>query len=186
MAVTTVQKNEDYTKRASYLTSGAIGTIAGFSLKYAIPITAQEKDVHYHNELKRINIAARQTRRDEIEAIRNAEVKSNATDTFIKMYDNNNLRLSEIKKLKSPLSDEVMTLFSRINEKAKVIKRTEKKALKEYIKGIRPAGIFLALGLTIGLGSALIYNIINQNAKEKAERYIENLRLDSEPSKTEN
>lgn len=52
MAVDVVQNNNS--GRINYLDSIALGAIGGYALKWAIPVTSQEKDIRYNKALRKI------------------------------------------------------------------------------------------------------------------------------------
>lgn len=171
MAVSAIQKdtNNNSHKNMSYVKSAAAGALIGYSLKWALPITPQEKDERFNAELDAISAKAKAAEAKEFENIRNIEPKTLATDTFIKLYDSNKLNDSDIKSLTEPLSTQVMDLKNRVNDKTKMIKQVGEKTLNSFTKSIRPAGSFIVTGLGIAVGIAFVHNVlsrINENNKK--------------------
>jgi hypothetical protein len=67
MAITPVQNNKN---EPSYVKSMAIGALAGYSLKYLLPLTSQEKDDTFKSKLGEIKTKTGKNTLKEIEAER--------------------------------------------------------------------------------------------------------------------
>ncbi len=161
MAVRAVQR--DPNERAgsmSYISSAIIGGISGYTLKWVLPITNQEKDKEFYAELKDIAKEAFEKKKIEIEKIRTSKPRETFQDEFIKLYDAKKLNITEIRKLPNSVSDKVMGLFARINEKILGLKTVRKKHLIDSTKGIRPASVFISAGVCAGILIAVISNMI--------------------------
>lgn len=176
MAVNAIQNNKDKTPKMSYIGSIIAGSAVGYSLKHLLPIASPEKkDESYILTLKEIRLEAKKDKANIIETIRNSEKKTLAEDTFIKMYDNNDLKISKIKKLEEPNKKALINLISKINIQVKDTFNQSKKAHDAVIKNIRPTVPFVATGAVVALATAFTYNVINILAAEKIERqYQEN------------
>jgi len=84
MVVSPVQNNNN--NKVSYVKSAAIGALAGYSLKYLLPITSQEKDEVFISEMNKIKAKAKGNTLKELEGERvlNAYTKSiRPAGTFI-------------------------------------------------------------------------------------------------------
>jgi len=170
MAVEAIQKNNyNNSNRMSVAGSATFGALAGYSLKWALPITPQEKDEKYSLELNRINKESRQARNAEKELI--ASSKLDGADKFVKMNKEGKLTLSEIEKLPDPDNAQVRKLFVRINNAALKSKTEGQKALVNLTKGIRPTSTFVLLGLTIATGIALVHNLVQRVNEVNAREY---------------
>lgn len=172
MAIRAVQKNESQNKM-SYLNSVVAGGIAGYAVKWALPLVKSEKDDSYKNELLQIRRNSRQVRLDEITAIEKEASNLPGVDEFIKLHKEDKLFSYEIEKLSSPIKENVLGLFTRINSAASEARTNGKKVLALKIKALRPTGTFVTLGCLTGFVVAFIKNI---TPKEK--KYIDD--LDSE------
>lgn len=159
MAVEAIQKNNTYNSgKMSVAGSAVVGALAGYSLKWALPITHQEKDERYKLELKKINTEARLARNAEKKLI--AGSKLDGADTFVKMNKKHKLIASEIEKLEGPEKDNVKALFNRINSAGFKVKAEGKKALKSFTKGIRSTGVFVTAGIGACVAVAFIHNVL--------------------------
>lgn len=172
MAVSAV-KNSDRPKRISYLESTVAGILTGYALKYILPVTSQEKDEHYIAALKTIKKDAKAAKLEEI-----AEIKKNpsapCSDIFLKMHNNQELKISKIKSLKESSARHVLNIITRINNNAREAMNIEKRALIAKTKDIRPTHIFIIIGGAIGLLIATTVNIGREIAKNKAKNNTAN------------
>lgn len=160
MAITAIQNNSNNnSSRMGYMSSAILGALSGYSLKWLLPLTTQEKDQNYRDELVQVSHNAALARVNEIETIRREASKIQGADEFIRMYDNNKLTSFDIKKIDEPLSGKLTALLSRINNAAHKIKTEERENLIFRIKKIRPALTFISIGMGIALGIALVHNI---------------------------
>lgn len=163
MAITVIQNNSNNNSgRMGYMSSAVLGALSGYSLKWLLPLTTQEKDQNYLDELVQVKRNAWQAREAEIEKIRNEVPKANGADEFISMYDNNKLTSFDIKKVDEPLSGKLTALLERINNAALKVKTEGRENLIFQIKKIRPALTFISIGMGIALGIALIHNIFKE------------------------
>lgn len=163
MALKAVQKTNETPRTPfilSYTKCAAAGALIGYSLKYFLPVTPQEKDENFNAALNEIKVKSKEAELAEVAKIK--KLQSEAADIFIRMYDAKKLDSSEIGKVKPALVHDVMQFFIRVNDEAKKIEVDELKKLKASIKNIRSTGVFIGIGLTIGLLIAVINNIINR------------------------
>lgn len=168
MAVNAVQENNTCKSphKPSYIGSIAIGALSGYALKWAIPITPWEKKDEYKTLASTPNRDLWVARDKEIETIKNSKEKLDGVDEFIKLNNDNKLDSSEIKKIQQPLQDKLMALYNRVVEAGIEAKAAGRKKLNIYTKSIRPAGIFILLGVLISLGITLTKTIINSPTKD--------------------
>ncbi len=160
MAVSAIQKDtNNNSHKMSYIQSAATGALIGYSLKWAIPVTPQEKDEIFNAKLKEISATAQAERLKEFENIKNIEPKTQAKDTFIKLHDDKKLNEVEIKKLAEPLCTQVMDFKNRVNETAKTVRKVGRKTLNAFTKSIRPTSTFVLTGMGIALCIAFLHNI---------------------------
>lgn len=158
MALSSVQTNE-YSRKKSYFKSAAVGAIAGYTLKWAAPVTKAEKDKNFYCELKRIARKISSKKNKEIEKIRTKIKTIEGADEFLKLYDNKKLNISEIDKLKNPLSNKVLELYVKFNQNINNVKRINCKKLITNTKNLRPTSIFVGIGAGIGFLVAALSNI---------------------------
>lgn len=162
MALEAVQKNNS---RTSYVKAAAIGALTGYSLKYLLPVTPQEKDENFKTELKAVKASAKKVKSAQIETIRKSKNKSSATDTFIRMYDNKKLTPAQINKLNKPLKKELFETIKKINKAGRIKKANARETLTALTKHIRPTSVFVITGLAFGLVIAIFNNISKEVTK---------------------
>lgn len=66
--------------------ASAIGAGAGYAAKYALPLTAQEKDADYQKMIKLISEKTRQAQKDFMDAVK--DIKPLAQDVYVKNMRN--------------------------------------------------------------------------------------------------
>lgn len=167
MALDAVQKNKS--NSMSYIKATAIGALTGYSLKYILPISPQEKDENFKASLKCSRHKAQKAKLAAIENIKNSKNKSAINDTFIRMYDKKQLKPSLINKLENHLRGEIVETIKKVNEVTKIEKLNSKKDLIAITKSIRPTGAFVAIGFIFGFVVALINNISNKISAENSQ-----------------
>lgn len=172
MAVSAV-KNSDRPKKISYLESTAAGILVGYSLKYLLPITSQEKDEHYKSALRKIKENVRINKLEEINALKQ-NPSAPCSDVFLKMYDDKQINISKVKSLQESSARHILNIITRINNNAREAMNIEKRALIAKTKDIRPAHIFIIVGGALGLLTATTINIGREIAKNKADNKAAN------------
>jgi hypothetical protein len=161
MTVDAVQNN-----KMSYIGAMTIGAVTGYSLKWAIPITSEEKnDGNYSAKLSEIRKKAQKAKEKEVETIKKEAAGIPYGDEFVKMTENNQLDYSKIKDLKGTKQEALMNLFERINDAAKNISHDGIKELNAKTKALRSTGTFISLGILTGLLIAAVGNIIKTPSK---------------------
>lgn len=160
MAVSAIQNDNNSNKSISYTKSAALGALVGYSLKWALPITPQEKDERFNAQIKNISKMAREDRVKAFEEIKNSNNKSLAKDTFVKLHDENKLNQAKIAKLKEPLRTQVQGLKNSVNATTRNTRRTGIKALVSYTKSIRSTNAFVLAGMGTTLVYAFFHNIL--------------------------
>lgn len=169
MALDAVQKNKNNSGQMSYIKATAIGALTGYSLKYILPISPQEKDENFKTALKNNRLKAKKAKLAAIENIKNSKNQSAINDTFIRMYDKKQLKPSLINKLENHLRGGILEIIKTVNEIAKFEKLNGKKDLIAITKSIRPTGTFIAIGFIFGFVVALINNISNKVSAENSQ-----------------
>lgn len=169
MAVSAIQNNENNSKNSHFLKSATIGALTGYSLKYLIPITPQEKDEFYNSAVDDIETKAQKAK---FNAIKKLSSKNNtaigSNDSFARMCNSSNLTQAELeKKLKLP--EETIDLIHQVNNISKRVSEQGMASLKATIKSIRPTFAFVITGVAIGLGTALTRSISNRIVEEKTK-----------------
>lgn len=166
-------KNRDKPKRISYLESTAAGILVGYSLKYFLPVTSQEKDEHYKAALKKIKENVRANKLDEINKLKQ-NPSTPCSDIFLNMHKNKQINVSKIKSLPESSARHILNIITRINNNAREAMNIEKRALTAKTKNIRPAHIFVIVGGALGLLIAATVNIGREIAKNKAKNKAQN------------
>lgn len=162
MAVSAIEKNKTHNSgNISYLKSMTFGALTGYVLKYALPITPQERDENFKTALNEIKLRAQQAKIDEIMLIKEEKNELEGAD-FFNRKKNQKFKLSEIKN-----NEKVMKLIRRVNEKAREVNILGRKKENAYVKNIRPNGTFIFAGAGIALLAAITNNIINKIAEER-------------------
>lgn len=162
MAVSAIQENnKNNSRKMGIIASTAVGGVAGYCLKYALPLNKPEKtDPSYINDLKEIKTNARIA---QFEAIKKSQAEIEGADIFVKMIDEKRINVSEIKKLDEPVAKQVMKLITMVNDEARAALPQGKFKLKAYTKDLRPTGTFIAIGAGASLFIALVNNIFTKN-----------------------
>lgn len=159
MAIGAIQKNNSNTNHTSVLGAAAVGGISGYALKWAIPVLEHEKNDEYYDKLSEAKVKAKLSKMLEIDKIRNSSIKSESTDTFIKLLDENNLTASKIKKLSGPLADKVLGLIRNINDAARLESLKTLQEVKAYTKSVRPTASFVMIGAISAMLIAVAHNV---------------------------
>lgn len=160
-AVQNTQKSSN-SSRISYFKAASLGALASYSLKYIMPITAQEKDENYKAALKEVSVKAKNEKLKEISKLRAYRTQSEVNDTFIRMYDANKLTPSKINKLKKSLREELINVIRNINETVREKKLDGIRDVDAITKNIRPTGVFVIGGIVFGLTIAAVNNIVKK------------------------
>lgn len=158
MSVNAVQNNNSSNKM-SYIGSMTVGAFCGYASKWALPITAPEKDEIYKAGLARVKNEARLAKINELKLIGKDFLKSTGVDEFIHLFEDEKLTDSALKEPKRALPEDVSELFKRIRSIGNQAEELGIKKLNLITKGIRPTGTFALIGASIALGIALTNNI---------------------------
>ncbi len=158
MSVNAVKKDRT---SPNYTCAIAQGAVAGYSLKWLLPVTPQEKDDLYVLETKKIYKKAAQKVKQEIEIIKNTTPKVDGYDQFIKICNEKNLK----DKIKKPYPIEVLTLLEKLRDIASETKSIEFSKLNNYTKSLRPTFTFIALGGFAGCVINFIKNNLSSTNK---------------------
>ncbi len=162
MAVDALQKNQNPPTQVSYIKYAATGALAGYALKYLIPVTYSERDEDYNAILQENQDNAAKQKADAIEKIRQTRPKTELNDTFIRMHEANKLTPESIKKLESPLKENLLNMFDRLNSQSQEFITKGKRNLDAVTKSIRPTHVFVITGLVIGFLTAVGTNILRR------------------------
>src|SRR5574344_555731 len=87
MAIQAIQTNDNNSSLATVVKASAVGALTGYATKYVLPITNQEKDATYINELKRIRAYSKDVKAEIINEIKTLTNRSKAQDEFLKFID---------------------------------------------------------------------------------------------------
>lgn len=167
MAVRAIQNDtNENSGKLSYIGSAIVGAVGGYSLKWGLPVTSQEKDERYHDELSKVRIGVKKARMDEAELIRKEASTIVGADEFLRLYDNKKLIHTEIKKYKGSLAEKLTSLLIRVNNSAIIARDIGIKKIIFYTKSIRPTGSFIAIGTGVALLIALVHNIYKEASKK--------------------
>lgn len=167
MSVRAIQNDtNENSGKLSYIGSAIVGAVGGYSLKWGLPVTAQEKDERYRDELSKVRIGVKNARMDEVGLIRKEASKIVGADEFLHLYDNNKLIHTEIKKYQGSLSEKLTSLLARVNNSAIIARDIGIRKIISYTKSIRPTGAFIAIGTGVALITALVHNMYKEVSKE--------------------
>lgn len=175
MKVDAIQGND---KRRTILLpiaqGAAIGAGSGMVLKYAYPVTADEKNTDEYIKIsnKINNQKTEYTTRTEklVNSIKSKEHRSIAEDEFVKLFDGlkegDHVKRSKIrealKRLESHKPTEIFEFKKLCKRSSAIAQETAKQCMNAYnlvTKHIRPTGFFLATGAVIGAIIGLIRDI---------------------------
>lgn len=164
-------------KKVSTPLMAVLGGMAGYSLKYAIPLSKTEineaTDFQYQNIINQKGFEAKKAELEEL-ALLLKKKPDPALDTFLKskIKLNVNSGFTETKDFKT--SRELCRkgapeLVSRIREyahgvavKVKIARSSTKFLLDSSIKNSRPASVFVVPGVVLGVIGAFVYNVIGK------------------------
>jgi len=110
MAVSPVQNNSN--KNVSYAKSAAIGALVGYSSKYLLPISSQEKDDSFVSEMTKIKVNAKSNTLKIIEGERGLKAYTKSirpTGTFVFVGLITGLLIACARNLKRGLAQESAT-----------------------------------------------------------------------------
>jgi len=85
MSIQPVQENKSYL--GDGIKSALIGGTMGYVSKYALPLTAQEKDVDYQKIVETIKRNATNAKKAFVRSIKDVETRTLSQDTYIKLTD---------------------------------------------------------------------------------------------------
>lgn len=171
MTIKAINSYDDNGMLSTVVTSSAVGAGLGYTSKYLLPITEQERDANYKKIVKIARSEAINSKKDAIDEIRNVKKKSLAQDTFIKMIDNKekiNTKTikSKIKQLGGPESVDAMefrNIIANINESAAKLSKQCISIYEGVIKRIRPTSPFVVVGAIAGLFAGVTQNVFKSN-----------------------
>lgn len=169
MTVNAVGQN-DNSRLYTVIKSTAIGTVAGYSLKYFWPVTTQEDNV---NKRTMLNYWRKITNRNKAAEIKASGITSPAKDMFLSMVDSKEkgiFSMSDIHKRviqlggkKSADGKEFREIIRNVDEVSKKITRHFARAHKINLKLKRPPIPFIIAGAGVGFFSGFIHNIMNSD-----------------------
>lgn len=163
MAIEATQ-NSNNRGKTSYIGAIAVGSLCGYSFKWACPIIKDEReDLRYKTEFEKVQNKALAARNEEIECIRSEIKKTSGADEFIKLHDKN--AISEIEKAKEPLKSNMESLLKRVEDVAEATKKLGHNKIDSYTKAIRPTAPFIIIGAATAFIFALGSNIA-RNARK--------------------
>ena len=160
MSIKSICKEKNDTRNMNYTMPTLTGAIAGYSLKWALPLTQREQDENFKAECKEIRKLARIARDNEIKLIKSEINTTPGADKFIRIYNKGITKLhKEIKRAKKPLKDNLKNILIRISHAKSEANSIGRDKLIAYTKKIRPTPAFIAIGAAIGLLFPLVHNI---------------------------
>lgn len=175
MTVNAIQTND---KRQTVLVpmakGAAIGAVSGLALKYAYPITPDEKKTDEYIKIsQKINSQKTEyTKRTQnfINTIKSQEKTSLAQDEFVKLFDGlkegEHVKRTSIRETLKKLADKPSELFEfkkLCKASSRIAEESAKQCMSAYnliTKHIRPTGFFLAVGAITGAIIGLVNDII--------------------------
>jgi len=165
MAVSAIQNNNNPNKgykSKSYLGSIALGATAGYSLKWLLPLTPQEKDEEYSLKLDKLKSESK------LSAIKAASSSNEPGSDIFTSYIKSKMPYSVFSKDKAE-KNIIFKFIKTVNKKARLLVAEGFKAIVLRIKDLRPASVFIATGAAIGLSFAFVSNVINKMSSNNSE-----------------
>ncbi|MFA7658138.1 MAG: hypothetical protein WCY19_01755 [Candidatus Gastranaerophilaceae bacterium] len=169
MAIDAVQNNNS--GRISVLGSAVFGGLAGYSLKWALPVTSQEKKGDYfESKTEEIRTNVRAAKSKAIGGIKDLPVKDEAAENLLSLLDGINFRYTALKAKNLPEESvhKIMELKAGVDYEARKVLIVGIEERTAYLKKMRPTNPFVLIGACIALMFALLHNAINQNSPEEA------------------
>lgn len=154
----------------NYPGSILIGGLTGYCFKWALPIMPQEKDAKFKSELKQVRVRVKSYIANEIEAIRRNSHGDEATDVFLRLYNEKHLNEAQLKTVPEHLLAKVREFKESIICKTKDAVSKGRADLITLTKKIRPTSIFVLTGMALGLATALTINEINSISSHKIDK----------------
>lgn len=161
---------------------GAVaGAVGGYALKYAYPVTADEKMTdEYIKVMNKINKQKTEYNfRTEkyINSIKEKPKRSLAEDEFVKMFDGliegDNVGTKRIRQAISNIQkqkpDELLEFKRICKASSEIANKTAQQCINAYnlvTKHIRPTSFFLITGAVVGAVIALVNDILKTDVKE--------------------
>lgn len=161
MAVSAIQNNNNNRryKSKSYLGSAALGAMTGFSLKWLLPLTPQEKDEIYSAKLDKLKHDSK------LEAIKTVSKSKDAgVDTFNSYIKSK--KPYSVFNMEKPEKNIIIKFLKSVNKNARALFEEGSDLIVLGIKKIRPAKVFILTGIAIGLASAFVGNVINRMSSQ--------------------
>ncbi len=172
MTVSAVGQSEN-SRLSTIVKSTAIGTAAGYSLKYLWPVTKQEDDF---NRRTVINYCRKVTNKQCVEEYKSNPNPSKAQDMFIKMIETEDktkkdaFSLSNITKKVNQLGGEdsaagreFRNIIRYVNETSKDMTKRFATAYHVMLKLRRPATPFLVVGAGLGFLAGFAHNVMKDD-----------------------
>ena len=172
MTVSKVGQNEN-THLNTIVKSTALGTAAGYSLKYLWPVTKQENDF---NPRTVINYCRKVTNKNCVAEFKLKKQMTPAQDTFVKMIENEDKIkkdaftfeniTNKVKVLggeESAAGKEFRNIIRYVNETSKSMTRKFATAYHIMLKFKRPAVPFLVAGAGAGFLAGFAHNVMKDD-----------------------
>ena len=172
MTVSKVGQNEN-SHLSTIVKSTAIGTAAGYSLKYLWPVTNQENDF---NKRTVINYCRKVTNKNCISEFKSRKQMTPAQDMFVKMIENEDKVKKDAfsfdnitKKVKalggedSAAGKEFRNIIRYVNESSKNMTRKFATAYHIMLKFKRPSVPFLVAGAGAGFLAGFAHNVMKDD-----------------------
>ena len=157
MAIRAIGGENSYQSRKSNGVSpvgaGAVGALAGYGLKYALPVSEYEKK-HARNlsVAHIIDGAERNGKKAEYKAILNEFPEDSCIGHFLTQAKNRKEILDnkfDLKKAGENIPEGLETLLERINQRGLVEKKKAQEMFEAFAKRSRPTFYFIALGIIV-------------------------------------
>jgi hypothetical protein len=162
---------EQNSSLSTIIKSTAIGTAAGYSLKYLWPVTPQEDDF---NRKVMINYCRKVTNKAKAEDLRANGIKTLAQDCFVKMIDSKDKnafnsdslakKVAQLGGENSFAGKEFRAIVRNVNETSNQMFKRWGTAYHIMLKVKRPTIPFLVAGAGVGFLAGFTHNILKTDA----------------------
>ncbi len=168
MTVRAIGQNENQNSRLGVVVkSTAVGTAAGYAMKWLWPIQKQEDTI---NRKAMINYCRKITNKAKVQEFNNAGVKSKAQDMFVKMIESGDkdafTKESILKKVAtlggedSLQAKEFRGIIRDVNESSRQLIKRFAVSYKIMLKKIRQPIPFMVAGAGIGFFTGFTHNVM--------------------------
>lgn len=163
--------HDEHSHIGTIVTSTAVGTGAGYALKYLYPVTKQEDDF---NAKVMTNYCHKLTNRAKVKEFNEMGVKTKAQDCFVKMIESGDKEAFQFDRLarkvealggeSSTAGKEFRGIIRSVNEASSQMLKRWSTAYHMMLKIKRPVVPFLVAGAGVGFLTGFTHNVLKTDA----------------------